>query len=38
MVSYMEYDKKSNSAVWKHFLREEKGQTAMGKNTEYKKF
>ena len=25
MVSYMEYDKKSNSAVWKHFLREEKG-------------
>ena len=34
----MEYDKKSNSAVWKHFLREEKGQTAMCKSTDCKKF
>ena len=33
----MERDKKSNSAVWKHFLGEEKGQTAMCKYTDCKK-
>ena len=33
----MEYDKKSNSANWKHLLREEKGQTAVCKSTDCKK-
>ena len=33
----MEYKNKSNSAVWKHFLQEEKGQTGMCKCTNCKK-
>ena len=30
-MSYTDFTMKSNSAVWKHFLRDEKGQTAMCK-------
>lgn len=37
MASYVDYEKKSNSTVWKYFLREEKGQTAMCKNGDCKK-
>ena len=37
MASYMGCDKKSNSVVWKHFLREEKGETAMCNYTDCKK-
>ena len=33
----MDYENNSNSAVWKHLLREEKGQTAVCKYTDYKK-